>query len=100
MAKVDEDLQGRWEFFPRGIPGVDRQGGGIDVYFESGGYGEPPYVFRAYKQNGSRVWLRLLTPEGKDARYPDSEEFLAGERIERRAYSSDLRRGIYWRKVA
>lgn len=99
MAKVDEDLVGTWEYVPRGIEGVERKGG-IDVYEYTDDYGEPPFRFRPFKQNGSRVWLRLLTPDGKDARFADDHEFLAGRFVERRCYSSDMRRGIYWRRLA
>lgn len=95
MAKVDEDLAGTWEFLP-----VSRNVGGVVIYDAVEEYGEAPFRFRTVKQNGSRVHLRLLTPEGEDARYPADDEFLAGERIERRVYSSDMRRGINWRRLS
>jgi hypothetical protein len=96
MAKPDADLVGLWEYVPEGIPGVERTGG-IDVNDYSEMYGEPPYVFRAYRQNGSRVWLRLRRGDADAlarATVPHADRF-----IERRAYASDLRRGVYWRRV-
>lgn len=89
---IDGDLQGTWEFLPKGQDGW--------VEHAVNGYGDAPYLFRAFKQNGSRLHLRLLAPDGKDARYPETDEYLAGERIERRAYTSDVRRGVHWRRPA
>jgi hypothetical protein len=92
---VDDDLRHIYIFHPEGRPGVERQGG-IDVHQYWSEYGEPPYRFRPVKQNGSRVHLRLVNSGNKDRRYGDGHEFLPGQFIERRAYSSDLRRAIYW----
>lgn len=91
---IDADLRRRvFVFHPTGAPGSERSGGILSWPDE---YGRPPFRFRPVRQNGSRVHLRLLTPDGLDARYPDDHEFLAGEFIERSAYSSDVRRGVYW----
>ena len=89
---IDADLKGRtWLYYPAGIPGVERRGG-IDVYhYDEDLYGEPPYRFRVFRQNGSRAHRRLLAGDGTDARDAD------GGFVERRAYTSDLRRGVYWK---
>lgn len=93
---IDSDLRGIFVFHPKGAPGadatihIDR----VSVPVEYAGaeeYGEPPYRFRAVRQNGSRLHLRLLRPDGTDARYEKTREF-----IERRVYTSDVRRGSHW----
>lgn len=113
---IDSDLTGLWVFRPKGLT-KDEKRERVWEDYTSGlisrvrademlrfieeqipvefvdppdEYGEPPFVFRAVRQNGSRLHLRLQR-DGKDAKYPATGEF-----IERRAYTSDIRRGIYW----
>lgn len=83
---IDDDLQGIWIYTPESD---------WDARPE---YGAPPFRFRPIRQNGSRLHLRMITPDGKDARYADDVEIMAGQFIERRAYTSDIRRGRFWRK--
>ena len=96
---IDTDLQGIWQFHPRG---ANRDATimvtGQPVPVIMGGeedYGDEPYLFRASKQNGSRIHFRLQR-DGKDAKYPADHDYLAGTFVERRAYTSDVRRGVYW----
>jgi len=89
-AHIDDDLKRIWTYVPLGIPGMERRGG-IDVLDYDELYGQPaPWRFRPVRQNGSRIRLRLLRPDGTDAKYP-TRDF-----IERAAFTSDLRRGVYW----
>lgn len=92
---IDSDLTGVWVLIPDGGGWTDGGGYPIEVGVERE-YGEPPYRFRAFKQNGSRLHLRLIDAEGADVKYRGGA--LAGMKIERRAYTSDVRRGIYWRR--
>jgi len=83
---IDTDLQAVWIFLPQ------------NDWDERPEYGEQPYRFRPIRQNGSRLHLRLLGPDGEDARYGPEGEIMEGQFIERRAYTSDIRRDGYWRK--
>jgi hypothetical protein len=55
-------------------------------------YGDPPFIFKPVRQGGGSVLLRLLQPDGGYARDSDNDY------VERRAYTSDLRRGVFWHK--
>ena len=89
---IDEDLQGIWVYIPQ------------SEWDKRPEYGTQPFRFRAIRQNGSRLHLRKVNADGSDARYPAEDEFVdtgvAGQFIERRAYSSDVRGhdGKYWQR--
>jgi hypothetical protein len=97
-VSLDDDLRAFFEFHPAGGPSVRENETPVEWAIDAE-YGEPPFIFKPVRQNGSRVRLRLLRPDGSYARFSDDDRYCPNELIERMAYSSDLRRGRFWTKV-
>ena len=95
-VSLDDDLRTLFEFHPR----LSAEGNEIPVEWAiDEAYGEPPYIFKPVRQNGSRVRLRLLRADGSYARFPADDRYCPNELIERMAYSSDLRRTRFWTQL-
>lgn len=82
---IDADLRDVvFTWVPVGPPGVA-------VFGVPEDYPEPPFRFKVTRQNGSRLRLRMLAPDGGWQRWPSGA--LEGYFVERTAYTGDVRFG-------